>query len=301
LAVTAATAKTVWERGRFDARDGPSTVLFGRMYEDAAVERAAFKPGGRVFCIASAGCTAIELAPVHDVVAVDINRAQLEYAAHRLEGGRAVRGAAERFMAFARALAPAVGWSRRRIAAFLELDDCGAQTAYWHRHLDTRRFRAAFDGLLSLTALRVVYAAPLLDFLPSSLGAVMRARMERCFARHANRSNPYARALLAGELPDAPAAPQASRIRLIHADAADYLERIAPQSFDGFALSNILDGAGAAYEQRLTAAVKRAAAPDAIAVIRSFREPSHPSPTNRADADRSMLWGIVDVRPVAAL
>lgn len=299
--MTAAIAKSAWERGRFDAREGPSKVLFGRMYEDAAVECAAFRPGGRVFCIASAGCTAIKLAPDHDVVAVDINRAQLAYAARRLAGEQAVRGVAERVMAFARAFAPAVGWSRSRVNAFLDFDEAAAQTAYWHRHLDTRRFRAALDGFLSLTALRAVYASPFLDFLPPHLGAVMRARMQRCFSRYANRANPYARALLLGELPDERVPPEAKGIRTVHADAAAYLEGEPPGSFDGFALSNILDGVDAAYERRLIAAIKRAASPDAISVCRSFREPSAELSTNHAAVDRSMLWGIVDVRPARLL
>lgn len=294
-------AETVWERGRFDARGGPGKVLFGRMYEDGLIELGAFRPGGRILCIASAGCTAMMLAPRHEVVAVDINPVQLAYAARRFAGECGERGTAERVMAFGRSLAPLAGWSSARVRAFLDLDDPTDQTAYWRRHLDTRRFRAAVDGLLSLTALRTVYASPFLDFLPPRLGAVMRRRMERCFARHANRANPYARALLLGELSDSPPPPEAKDIRLVHADAAAYLEHQPAGSIDGFALSNILDGADAAYEQRLIAAVKHAAAPDAMAVLRSFREPPGALPTNHADDDRAMLWGIVDVRPAAAL
>ena len=299
--MTPPAAGTVWEHGRFDARGGPSKVLFGRMYEDASIEQGAFRPGGRVFCIASAGCTAMKLAPQHDVVAVDINPIQLAYAERRFAGEPGVRGTAERVMAFARGFAPAVGWSAFRLRAFLDLDDPAAQAAYWRRHLDTRRFRAAFDGLLSLTALRAVYASPFLDFLPQHLGAVMRARMERCFGRHPNRSNAYARALLLGELADEAPPATAKAIRLVRADAAAYLEGEPAGGFDGFTLSNILDGADASYGQRLVAAVKRAAAPDAVAVLRSFREPPAELPTNRAAEDRAMLWGVVDVRPAAAL
>jgi len=301
MIATTPVADTAWERGRFDASRGPSKVLFGRMYEDASIECEAFRPGGRVFCIASAGCTAMRLAPSHEVVAVDINPAQLAYAERRFAGEHAVRGAAERVMAFGRGLAPAAGWRLSALHAFLDFDEPGEQMEYWRRHLDTWRFRAAVDGLLSLTALRTVYASTFLDFLPRRMGAVLRGRMERCFARHPNRANPYARALLLGELSDDPAPAKATGIRLVHADAAMYLEREPAGSFDGFALSNILDGASAEYERRLIGAVKRAAAPNAVSVLRSFREPHSPTPTNRAADDRAMLWGIVDVRPAAML
>jgi S-adenosylmethionine:diacylglycerol 3-amino-3-carboxypropyl transferase len=299
--VTTTVAETAWERGRFDARRGPSQVLFGRMYEDASIELGAFPPGGRVFCIASAGCTAMKLAPRHEVVAVDINPVQLAYAERRFAGAPSVRGAAERIMAVGRAFAPLAGWWPSRIRAFLELDDPAEQVAYWRRHLDTRRFRAALDALLSATALRAIYATPFLDCLPRRPGTVVRGRMGRCFARHANRTNPHARALLLGEVPDDPPPPEARRIRLVHADAATYLDRSAAGSFDGFTLSNILDGADAVYGRRLLAAVKRAAAPGAVAVLRSFGEPLAALPTNHAAEDRAMLWGTVDVRAVEAL
>ncbi len=299
--MTTIQAETTWSRGRFDARSGPRALLFGRMYEDAEIECNAFAPGGRIFCIASAGCTAMKLAPRHEIVACDINPAQLAYAEGRFAGAHCVRGTAERVMAFARALAPAVGWSSSSLHRFLELDDPAAQTEYWRRHLDTRRFQVGFDGLLSITALRTVYASPLLDFLPRRFGQVMRARMARCFARHPNRTNPYARALLLGELPAEPPPPEAKAIRLVHADAAAYLERTPAASFDGFALSNILDGATAGYRRRLIAAVQRAAAPNAIAVLRSFSEPQGVTATNRAGDDRAMLWGIVDVTVAARL
>ena len=299
--MTATVAETAWERGRFDARDGPGKVLFGRMYEDASIELDAFRPGGRVLCIASAGCTAMALAPHHEVVAVDINPVQLAYAERRFAGDRGARGAAERVMAFGRSFAPLAGWWPSRVRAFLDLEDPAEQSGYWRRYLDTARFRAALDGLLSLTALRAVYASSFLDFLPPRLGSVMRGRMERCFARHPNRANPYARALLLGELSITPPPPETSDIRLVHADAAAFLEREPAGSFDGFALSNILDGVDAAYSRRLVAAVKRAAAPEAVVVLRSFREPSAALATNRAAEDRAMLWGIVDARPAATL
>ncbi len=265
------------------------------------IERAAFAPGSRVLCIASAGDTAMALAPDHEVTAVDINPVQLAYARERLAGGPAVPGTAERVMGAMRALAPLVGWSRKRVRAFVDLVDRDEQVAYWRRYLDTRRFRIAFGALMSVRALRVVYSSPLLACLPARLSRVMRGRMQRCFAQHANRDNPFARLLLLGEMPEVDVPSRARDVRLLHADAAAFLEASAPASFDGFTLSNITDGVDAAYRERLFAAVRHAAAPGAKIVLRSFSEPAAPLATNQADRDRSMLWGIVDVRPVAEL
>jgi S-adenosylmethionine:diacylglycerol 3-amino-3-carboxypropyl transferase len=295
------TAVTVWQRGRLDARVGPRQVLFGRMYEDPAIELDTFPPGSRVFCIASAGCTAMKLAPHHEVVAVDINPVQLAYAERRFDGDPGVRGRAERIMDFMRFFGPLAGWWPSRVRAFLDLDDPAEQMDYWQRQLNTWRFRTSIDTLLSVTALRSAYAPRLLDFLPKRLGSVMRGRMERCFERHANRTNLYARSLLLGELSLEPPPPQAKDVRLVHADAAEFLENAPSASFDGFTLSNILDGTDDAYQQRLFAAVKHAAAPNAITVLRSFGEAGTNSAPNRASDDRSMLWGSVLARPAAEL
>ena len=75
--------------------------------------------------------------------------------------------------------------------------------------------------------------------------------MDRCFAQHPNRGNPYARSLLLGELSSEPPPPQAQDIRLVPADASTFLENEPDASFEGFTLSNILDGADDAYRQRL--------------------------------------------------
>jgi S-adenosylmethionine:diacylglycerol 3-amino-3-carboxypropyl transferase len=292
---------TAWQNGRFRARTGPRRLLFGCMYEDAQIELRAFQPGGRIFCIASAGCTALKLAAHHTVIAVDINPVQLAYVQQRLGGRAAQRGSAERILAFARTLGPLAGWDRQRIQTFLDLDDPPQQIVYWRRHLDTRRFRAAFSFLFSRLVLRSVYSAAFLNGLPPNFGTVLRSRMERCFAVHPNCCNPYAHALLLGHMPPTPDAADVGNIQLRHADAADFLERQPAESFTGFSLSNILDGTNAAYVRRLLAAVKHAAAPGAIVVLRSFHEPQCATATNHAAEDRAMLWGIVDVRQASAL
>ena len=301
MALNPGASPTPWERGRFDACAGPGKLLFGRMHEDASIELDAFRGRGRIFCIASAGCTAMELSRFHEVVAADINPIQVDYARRRFSGEPATRGAAERMMTFARAFAPVLGWRRARLREFLDLAAPSEQIDYWRRHLDTRRWRAAMDAALSTGVLGALYAKPLLAALPRSFGSILRARMERGFGRHSNRGNAYARALLLGDAASRPSPAEARSIRLVHADAAVCLEAEPPGSFGGFTLSNILDGAGGAYRRRLSAAVRRAAAPGAPVVLRSFAEPPVGWQGNRAAEDRSMLWGIVDVVPAAAL
>ena len=292
---------TAWESSRFDGCTGARKLLFGCMHEDVAVELVSFPPGGHIFCIASAGCTAMHLSAQHEVVAVDINPLQVAYVESRLAGAPVRHGSAEQLLRLIRRFAPLVGWGRERTQTFLDLELPNEQLDYWHRHLDTKRFRLALDLFFARTTLRAIYSSALVDCLPSGFGAVMRARMERGFRLHPNRRNPYARMLLLGEFPPTPEAVAPERISLACSDAASFLEQQPPCSFTGFSLSNILDGANRTYEQRLLAAVRRTAAPGAIVVRRSFREPSTMDATNRAADDRSMLWGIVDVREAAAL
>ena len=299
--MTSTTPNTAWEGGRLDARRGRRKLLFGSMHEDVEIERSVFARGGRIFCIASAGSTAMALSGEHEVVAVDINPAQIAYVERRLAGGPVERGSAERVLAFARRFAPLAGWTKERLHEFLALEQPDEQIAYWRAHLDTHFFRAGVDLLFSAMALRAFYARSLIDSLPANFAAVMRQRMERCFGLHSNRHNPYARMLLLGEpLPDI-STMCPNRIRLATADAADFLQRQAAGSFNAFSLSNILDGANAAYAERLFGAVRHAAASDALVVLRSFREPGSALSDNRAADDRSMLWGTVGIWTAADL
>ena len=291
---------TAWQSGRFRAaRAGSCKLLFGCMYEDAEIELRAFQPDGRIFCIASAGCTAMKLAARHTVVTVDINPVQVAYVQERLGGGAIQCGTAERILEFARELGSLAGWHRRRIRTFLDLDAPEQQILYWRQHLDTRRFRAAFSFLFSGMVLRSVYSAAFVNVLPPNFGSLLRSRMERCFAVHPNCNNPYAHALLLGEMASESEVPE-HRIAVQCADAADFLEHQPAGTFTGFSLSNILDGANPAYARRLLGAMKHAATPEATVVLRSFREPQYPTGTNHAVEDRAMLWGVVDVRPASA-
>jgi hypothetical protein len=262
------------------------------MYEDSAVELTAFAPGGRVFCIASAGCTAFDLsARGDDVVAVDVNPAQVDYVRRRLSGEPLELGAIDRRLDRLRRFAPALGWRRPLLERFCRLEQPSGQVGFWRRNLDTRRFRAVAAAAFSPRLLRRSYASPFLAVVPPRFDRVLRRRLERGIGRHPNARNPYVAALLLGRPRETTPTP----LTLVHADAAEFLERCPRRSFDGLTLSNILDGADEAYGRRLMAAVRRAARPGAVAILRSFGEPANEADAERAADDRSLIWGSIRV------
>ncbi len=289
------TTLTSWQRGPFRLR--PRGLVFGQTYEDPAIELRAFQPQSRVFAIAGAGCTARALAAAgHFVTAVDINARQLDYAGLRASGAAARRGAVEHLLACGRKLATLAGWSEALLTNFLNLSDPPEQTDYWDRWLDTSRWRAVVDTILAPRLLGLLYAGPFVGALPQDFGQRIRQRLRRGWSLHSNRSNPYAAALLLGSAPveyDRPVSP----INFACADAAEFLEN-SEEPFDAFALSNINDGASLEYQRRLRAAIERAAAPGAVLVCRSFREPACDASAKWAARDRSLLWGVVEVSRV---
>ncbi|WP_348263361.1 DUF3419 family protein [Telmatobacter sp. DSM 110680] len=287
---------TPWRRGPFRAqRNG---VMFGQMYEDPGIELGAFKSQSRVLCIASAGCTARALAAAgHHVTAVDINPLQLSYASSRAAGAPPQKGRADVMMALGRWLARMGGWTRAKLKDFLNLSDTAQQLAYWDTELETAILRALVDTSLAPQFLRLFYADPFIDAVPIDFGLCLRQRLRSGWAHHSNRSNPYASCLLLGTPLVEPGAPL-SPIRFICADAAEFLESCPSSQFDAFTLSNIGDGADPSYLERLHLAITHAAAPDAIVVSRSFSEPKANTICNRADEDRSLLWGVVEVKNI---
>jgi S-adenosylmethionine:diacylglycerol 3-amino-3-carboxypropyl transferase len=294
-------ATTPWQRGRLDARQGKPRLLFGQMYEDWDIEAEVLPASGRVFCIASAGSTSMALAARGlTVTAVDINPAQVDYVRARLDGSAPRAGMADRFFAAGRRFLPLMGLRRSRIRQFLELTDPSAQVRFWRARLDTARFKAALAVAINPLALRTIYSSTFVRVLPKRFDRIIRARLERCWARHPNRTNPYAWRFFLGTDPPDYAAPMlaAERIDLVCADAAAYLESCPPASFIGFSLSNILDGTEPAYGDRLMAAVRRSAQPGAVVVLRSFMEPPPGESTEWAARDRSMLWGRLTVEKV---
>jgi S-adenosylmethionine:diacylglycerol 3-amino-3-carboxypropyl transferase len=278
------------------------------MYEDWMVEAEVLPAAGRVFCIASAGCTSMALAARGlTVTAVDINPAQVDYVRSRLNGGPIQAGTADRFFAAGRCALPLLGLRRSARRAFMEMADPAAQVRYWRSRLDTARFRAGLALVINPLALRIVYSPTFVRVLPRRFDRIIRGRLERCWARHPNRTNPYAwRFFLGTDPPDyiAPTLPSPASgggkpaLEVVCADAAAYLESCPPASFMGFSLSNILDGTEPAYGERLMAAVRRSAQTGAVAVLRSFMEAEPGESTDWAARDRSMLWGRLRVEKV---
>jgi SAM-dependent methyltransferase len=292
---------TPWSRGRLDGRPGPPQLLFSRMHEDWRVEAKVFRPGGRIFCIASSGDTAMALARRgFQVTAVDVNPAQIEYARARAAGAQPGPGVVDRQQAMARRLLPWLGLGKRDLREFLLLGDPAEQTAFWHRRLDNFRLRWLLRIGLHKALLRLGHDRSFVSFVPPRFDLVILGRLERTWANHPNRENPYVWRLLLGEdppaeEPDAKALKTPAEVEFLCADAAEYLASGSPGRFDGFTLSNVLDAAPSAYGERLLAAVRHAAAPGAVMVLRSFAEPRNAQQAAWAARDRSPLWGSIEV------
>ena len=149
--------------------------------------------------------------------------------------------------------------------------------------------------------LRTAYAKELLDSLPRRFGAVVRARIERCFGRHSNADNPYAHALLLDsecvedETPDASCS--GHRVEAWRRSVR-ILESTPAQSFDAFI----------AFPTSSTAPNRDtpSACPPVRSDTRHRRTPSSLSAALRNRPGRSTtikpngievhLWGVVDVR-----
>lgn len=289
-----------WSAGRLRGEQG-AQLLFGVMYEDAALEEDVLAAAGRVFAIAGSGDTALRLGSLdRSVVAVDVNRAQVDYLRARLEGALRRAGKVDRLLAAARRLAPLAGWTPARVERFLLLSDVTVQRRVFDRVLATRRFRATVDAGLAPAALLRAYRPELVSFLPTSFGPVLRARLRRGIATHPNRGNPYARLLFSGE-PPATRLPPRGSVEVRHGEAAAFLEQQPSGAFDGFALSNVLDGPDERFRSRLAEAIGRTGTPGAPVVLRTLREPADEPARSWATRDRSMIWGGIVVTTAAEL
>ena len=266
-------------------------VVFGRMYEDAGIE-AEVLPEGRVLCIASAGDTALHLAAAgREVVAVDLNAAQVRYVQARLDGAPAAAGSVERMLGRARRLLAGTAWRQADLAGFCALTDPAEQQLQWRRDFDTRTFRAVLGLSLSPLSVKGAGFAAFTSGVGARFDTLMRERLWEGLGRHANQGNPYLRSLLLGELGAVPSASARSAVEVKCVDVAEFLESSPAGSFNGFSLSNVLDGAGSEYCARLADAVRQAAAPGAVAVWRTFRQGQTEDEREWAARDRSMLWG----------
>jgi len=289
--------RTPWRFSRLTA--GPSgRLVFGQMHEDAAIERAELH--GRIFAIASAGDVALSLAsdPANTVTALDINPAQVAYTRSRLAGARRRRGAADRLMDLGRMVA---GWRTDAIDRFLALDDPAEQADLWGRSFDTPRARVALGATLGPLGLAMSRWPAGHPALPRRFDRVILDRLGRGWATHPNDGSEQARLVLLGPDRTSAAPRPAGPLRLEIGDAAAFLASVEAGSFDGFALSNILDAVGPAYAARLGRAIARAAAPDARVVLRTFREPRSAAEDAGARRDRTHIWGGIVVGPVEAI
>lgn len=292
--ITTKTSRTLWRSGDLRNSRSGSKLLFGRMFEDWTIESSLFSPGGKVFCIASAGCTTLELAARgHLVDAVDINPAQVRYLKERLSGYNYSEGAVDRYLRKARGFLSWIGPRKGEWETFLLMRDPLEQIHFWKTHLIPGLPAKLLDIALHRLVLRFFYNEKFLEILPANFGQIIRNRLERCFSIHPNRSNTFAwRLLMGSESPEQRLHVPITIVPNIYCDdALHFLESRPSGCYDGFSLSNILDGADEDYAIKLWNEVRRTARPGVVVVLRSFLEPTTESENFLASQDRAMLWG----------
>ncbi len=296
--IAAGTSQTLRQGGSFRSIRTGSKLLFGRMFEDWTIESTLFSPGGRVFCIASAGCSTLELAGRgHPVDAVDLNPVQVRYVRERVSGAVCREGIVDHHLRKARRFLSWFGPCKEELETFLCLQDPKEQIHFWETRLIHGIPAKLVELALHRWMLRFFYQEKFLKDLPVNFGQIIRKRFERSFSLHPNQSNHFVWRLLMGS--DSPEKTKNAPITIVpnvHCDdAAHFLESGPPARYDGFSLSNILDGAEADYAKRLWHAVERASRPGAVIVLRSFQEPENEKESFWASQDRAMLWGRIVV------
>ncbi len=261
---------------------GAPELFFGRMFEDPQVELAAFRPNSRIFCIASAGCTAITLANAgYRVVAADLNPAQTAYVRERLEGAEPRPGKIDGKLRRGLQLAG----KRAERERFCAMTDPAEQVDYWRNYLESPMLRLLLRAATHPILLRRFYSEQVLASVPPRFDRQILLRLIRGFGTYPNATNPFIRAYFLGDL--SPVRYRSGEIELVTSGAAEYLESVPAASFDGFTLSNIFDGAGPEYSARLLRAVRHAATPEAVTVIRRF--------AGSGGLDRSLIWGSLEI------
>lgn len=295
VAVGDSRAGTPWAGGRFDQRRGAPRLLFGRTFEDPAIELAAFPSSGTVLCIAGAGDTARAIASAHRrVIAVDLNPAQLHEVDRRLSGGAPREGSADRLLRTGRGALRPFGWVPRRLHDLCQLEDPDEQVRQW-ADLASPSVRLVLRVALQRRGLRVAYGPDFASVAPSRFGDVLLDRIGSRIAFAPNRANPWLSHLLTGNWSRPEPHDDAAQIDLRLGDVAEVLAAMPPGSLDGISLSNVLDGPSRAYADRLLRAARVAARPGAPIVLRSFLDAADAESADRADRDRSLLWGSVSV------
>ncbi len=174
--------------------------------------------------------------------------------------------------------------SRRQVRRLFGASSVVRRRQIYARHWDHWHWRLGFRLLLNRAVLSLAYGPQFTRALPNGFADGFRLRVERTLLDFPLGGNAYAWATFLGGYPrdeagwppylqrenECAVRAGLARVQLACADAADYLEALAPAAVSFFALSNILEIASPTYAQRLLRAVTRSAKPGARVVLRSI-------------------------------
>lgn len=262
---------------------------FAQVREDAEVELfvAGQRPIERGLIIASAGCTALALAPRGGHwTALDSNPAQLELCqlkARLLTNGNRDRilpllrtGRVDRMLDGLACLYRYGLFRNARVREFFNLDDLAAQRQHFESYWDGRLWRGCFQLAIGqpLLFMRWFFGS-LTHSFPPNLATHLRHEVEAALLRSPARQNPYLWQLFLGGYPPGVWPPylgdlprDLSGLEWVKGDLLEWLEEQPSDSLDFFGLSNVPELASGPEIARLGKALVRVGRPGALVVLR---------------------------------
>ena len=197
-------------------------------------------------------------------------------------------GSVDRSLRSALRLLYAFAAPRQCIRATLEAETLSEQSTQFDRCWNNGRWRLALRIALSRAVLRAAYGPHFIRQVPLDFSRQVTEQIAALLRGKPARDNSYLWQAFLGYYP--PASEEAlppylqkrhwsilqsslSKATFVAVDVVDHLRSCLPDSYDLFALSNVLDAASDTYATALLQAAAEAAAPSALLCLRSFFPP----------------------------
>jgi len=253
---------------------------FSRMREDYRTEQQVIEVLGDVryaATIASAGCTALALAPrvQRRLWALDTAPAQTAYVEQRLRGRSPLPdGRLELMLERGRTLLEWLGVSRADLFRMVNDPEPARRLAIYERLFEQGKAGRWLRRCMGPTVIGFMVRLPLGPVLPTNAVDELFSKLKRAIGRPDAPANPYLWQLVCGcDPPDwhLPSLPphEAKNVEVVTADFIEWSRQASAGDLDFLALSNILELASGTTWQRVLAGASRLLRPGGVALVRS--------------------------------